>query len=321
MKNKILEIRKELYINDRYNFDDACYTYYVCPKCQSDLIVYTLLPVIDKEFHKHGDVLYTQELTLEKIRFAEFDFLIEDHFCSCNSNTVYSLQRVIYCYHNNGFDFHNYIDFPFENIETIKHDFKPIKPQNFLLFFDTETTGLPIDWNISHKNAENWPRLVQLAWILADEKGEIKSQKDYIIKPDDFLIPEEATRINGISNEFANSNGVGLTKVLDEFKYYLHCSDYIVAHNLKFDFNVLAAEFWRSGISFELNEKESICTMLATIDFCNIPGFKGLKYPKLVELYEKLFKKPFENAHSANNDAFALYECFYELKNRQIIKI
>ena len=39
------------------------------------------------------------------------------------------------------------------------------------LFFDTETTGLPKRWNAPVTDLENWPRLVQLAWIMYDDRG------------------------------------------------------------------------------------------------------------------------------------------------------
>ena len=40
------------------------------------------------------------------------------------------------------------------------------------LIFDTETTGLPKRWDSPLSDLENWPRCVQLAWQLHDEKGE-----------------------------------------------------------------------------------------------------------------------------------------------------
>tara|TARA_B110000908_G_C9962776_1_gene317636 strand:+ start:106 stop:219 length:114 start_codon:yes stop_codon:yes gene_type:complete len=34
-----------------------------------------------------------------------------------------------------------------------------------ILFFDTETTGLPKDFNAPIEEVENWPRLVQLGYL------------------------------------------------------------------------------------------------------------------------------------------------------------
>ncbi len=45
------------------------------------------------------------------------------------------------------------------------------------LFFDTETTGLPRNWQAPLEDLDNWPRLVQLAWLLMDENGkEVKAR-------------------------------------------------------------------------------------------------------------------------------------------------
>ena len=34
--------------------------------------------------------------------------------------------------------------------------------------FDTETTGLPKEYDAPYTDIDNWPRLVQLAWIVYD---------------------------------------------------------------------------------------------------------------------------------------------------------
>ena len=39
------------------------------------------------------------------------------------------------------------------------------------LFFDTETTGIPNDYKAPCTNTDNWPRLIQLGWLLTDAEG------------------------------------------------------------------------------------------------------------------------------------------------------
>ena len=58
-----------------------------------------------------------------------------------------------------------------------------------VLFFDTETTGLPQRWNAPVTDVNNWPRLVQLAWIMCDGKGNIIEERSDIVKPEGFAIP------------------------------------------------------------------------------------------------------------------------------------
>jgi len=45
-----------------------------------------------------------------------------------------------------------------------------------MLFFDTETTGLPRDWNAPITQTNNWPRMVQLAWLQYDDQQNLLSE-------------------------------------------------------------------------------------------------------------------------------------------------
>src|SRR5690606_26410432 len=48
------------------------------------------------------------------------------------------------------------------------------------LIFDTETTGIPHNKTAPIEDLDNWPRVVQLAWQLHDNKGRLLSQHNYI---------------------------------------------------------------------------------------------------------------------------------------------
>ena len=65
-----------------------------------------------------------------------------------------------------------------------------------VLIYDTETTGLPRDWNAPISDSDNWPRLVQLAWQLHDETGKLLSRGNMVVKPDGFTIPFNSTKIH-----------------------------------------------------------------------------------------------------------------------------
>ncbi len=189
------------------------------------------------------------------------------------------------------------------------------------LFFDTETTGLPKNWNSPLSDLDNWPRLVQIAWLQYDSKGRKVLEQDYIIKPEGFTIPDEAARIHGISTERARKEGVALEKVLEEFSRLIDESNYLVAHNMGFDEKIIGAEFLRQNTGNSLLQANKICTMKESTDFCKLPGNYGYKWPKLSELHIKLFNNDFEEAHDAAVDIAACAKCFWELKNRGIIKV
>lgn len=110
------------------------------------------------------------------------------------------------------------------------------------LFFDTETTGLPFFPSSDYCNR---PRIVQIAWILIDEKKDITSKNCYIIKPEDFIIPKRAVKIHGISMKKAIENGVPVDHALHRFIMDVNFADILVAHNIKYDYGVVRGELLR----------------------------------------------------------------------------
>lgn len=187
------------------------------------------------------------------------------------------------------------------------------------LFFDTETTGLPNNWKAPASDLNNWPRMIQIGWILCDQDGNKINVKDYIIKPENFTIPTETSNIHGITTELAEKQGHDLRVVLEELNELIEQADCIVAHNINFDTKVLEAEFIRKNITTQLNKKNKICTMEMSTDYCAIPGYYGYKFPKLSELHIKLFGHDFEKAHNAAADISATEKCFWELKRLGIM--
>ena len=84
-----------------------------------------------------------------------------------------------------------------------------------ILFFDTETAGLPYNYNAPITDSNNWPRLVQLGWIVCNINGETIKEQNYIIYPNDFTIPQEAVEVHGITTQKAINEGCNLTIVLN----------------------------------------------------------------------------------------------------------
>ncbi len=186
-----------------------------------------------------------------------------------------------------------------------------------LLFFDTETTGLPLNYNAPTSNTSNWPRMVQLSWIVTSEKGEIIKKRNYIIRPEGFSIPQSASNLHGITTERALRVGISISTVLNEFIVDLKKSLMVIGHNVDFDKKIVGAEMLRLGRVDIISTKKSYCTMNNSVNFCKLPGYHGeYKYPKLQELYRKLFGQSFSNAHDASADTEATMKCYFELKKK-----
>ncbi len=197
------------------------------------------------------------------------------------------------------------------------------KTRNYLetmyLFFDTETTGLPRNWKAPVTDLKNWPRMVQIAWILCDHIGNRIEADDYIIKPENFAIPHDATRVHGISTEKAIKEGEYLEHVLTKFNEMVERTGFIVAHNISFDEKIVGAELLRTGIQSEFHRKRKLCTMQSSTEYCGLPGAYGYKWPKLSELHIKLFGRDFEEAHDASVDINATEKCFWEMRKIGLI--
>ncbi|MEK9603962.1 MAG: DNA polymerase III subunit alpha [Flavobacteriaceae bacterium] len=184
------------------------------------------------------------------------------------------------------------------------------------LIFDTETTGLPRNWNAPLTDLDNWPRCVQIAWQLHDKDGSCISHDNYLIQPEGFTVPYDAEKIHGISTALANEQGIPLEEVLEKFQQALDECEFIGGHNVKFDLNIMGAEFLRLRDQNPLENFPVIDTCTEqTASICQLAGGRGGKFklPTLSELYAHLFDIQFEEAHNATADVEATTRCFFEL--------
>jgi DNA polymerase III epsilon subunit-like protein len=195
-----------------------------------------------------------------------------------------------------------------------------------ILFFDTETTGLPKDRNLNALLSRgNWPDLVSISWMLFDccssSSGPTLVRKEtHIIKPQGWNIPAEAAGIHGITDEIAHERGVPLREVLLKFKQDMEGCAHIIAHNMEFDRNVLQAAYkWRLNADpnvFWPTEAE-VCTMVLSQGELKLPAKwpkpgNLYKPPRLDELWVATFGEPAPvDAHSADRDVDVLQKIFW----------
>ena len=218
----------------------------------------------------------------------------------------------------------------------------------YCIIFDTETTGLPKCKRgvpISMDNVHLWPHIIQFSFIVYDvSEMTIVKMVDYIIKlPESIDIPEESIAIHGISREISNKQGVLIHVALKEFMDMYAQSEYVVAHNLDFDMNMVRAEIFRMPIqvchpftrshrtnycqyidSLAFSKSSEYCTMLYGKKDCNIVRQNRMgsyiKFPTLVELYTHRFGVEPKNMHDSFNDVVATLRCFlYDMYKRDFM--
>lgn len=189
-----------------------------------------------------------------------------------------------------------------------------------ILVFDTETT-----WFIDKKNPDlnSQPYIVQIAWIYWEIKDnefvELK-RINQMIKPK-ISIPYNASQVHHIY-DIDVKNAPYIEEYIDEFLNIINESDLIVWHNIEYDEEMIKLELKRLWRLFDYKPKQVICTMKQTVDYCAIPGNgERFKYPKLGELYKKLFWEYFLWAHDAIVDVEATLKSFMELYKIWVIKL
>jgi DNA polymerase III epsilon subunit-like protein len=189
------------------------------------------------------------------------------------------------------------------------------------LFLDVETDGLPKSYKAlpsivkgKAQNVENWPRVMQLAFVVMSGPDQvIHTMNRLILPPDGGFAPVTDNFVRSHSEDECREKGVPITEALDELAHWALQADEVVAHNMSFDRPVLQAEFIRAGMAPKITG-EFICTMFCSIDVCKIPGQLDYKWPKLTELHTHLFGEGFEGAHDGLADVQACARCFWKLR-------
>jgi DNA polymerase III epsilon subunit-like protein len=206
-----------------------------------------------------------------------------------------------------------------------------------VLVFDTETTGLPKTKMINPDSLHLWPHIVQFSYLIYDtESNDIMHISDQIVKVTSNVdITEESIQFHGITNEMSQSKGVKIYDILYYFFNYLKNVDVIVGHNVSFDINMVKVELLRIiylnmykdeteickyNLHFLTNSSNICCTLQDSVSLCNIQaltkyGKPYLKFPKLIELHQKLFNGTPNHLHNSLNDILVTLRCYMMLKH------
>lgn len=188
-----------------------------------------------------------------------------------------------------------------------------------ILFFDTETTGLPL-WKEPSDHPDQ-PHIVDLA-IELWSNGEMADSFDAIVNPG-VPIPDEIAEIHGITTERAIAEGIAKADAVNRFHAFVRQADLIVGHNVSFDIRMMRIETARvTGDKWE-NMLPTFCTMRKTTNVCKIPSAKprhaqDWKWPRLGEAVHHMFGEEFEDAHRAAPDCAATRRIYFELQQRQL---
>ena len=189
-----------------------------------------------------------------------------------------------------------------------------------LLFFDTEITGT------IKKGApiEEQPHIVQLAMVVTDKDLTPRfTYCSFVQLPEDdesgpMLMPEAATRINGITDEML-WDGSSPQSAAEIFTTEFSYADKIICHDADFDISIMDIFLRRHVYDYDnaIDDAQEngriFCTMKASTDILKLPNpkFGGeYRWPKLGEAYEFFTGNKLEGAHNALVDVMATIEVY-----------
>lgn len=186
--------------------------------------------------------------------------------------------------------------------------------QSYVLFIDTETTGLPTDWSAPHSAGDKWPTAVQVAWILYDDNGQIIKRENYYINNNDIPISQQAALVHHLDTKFLKQHGHPRIFVMEMLANDLMMyQPLVVGHFVELDFHVIGADFHRCNMVNPMQEMPLFCTMLLSAKYAKKPW---VKYLKLNELCREIISKDLTNSHNAAADAEATALCFFALRDK-----
>ena len=182
------------------------------------------------------------------------------------------------------------------------------------LLFDISANGNPRSWKAPYTDTFNWPRMIHLAWLVYDKKGQLVEDKDFMVNPVGYDVSPETLMRHKLQEDMMQQTGLPVQDVLSSFNESVNASTFIIAFNLQFHENVIMSEFYRENIESKFFLAERICLMRESTYFCKLEGPNGrYKWPSLLQLHTKLFGGGFENNGNAHNDVMAVSRCFNKL--------
>ncbi|MCK5824723.1 MAG: 3'-5' exonuclease [Ichthyobacteriaceae bacterium] len=162
-------------------------------------------------------------------------------------------------------------------------DLKLSKP---ICFFDLETTGVKV--------AED--RIVEISILKIFPNGN-KESKTWLVNPE-RKIPQETIDIHGVTDEKVANEPTFKELSADVHNMVKGC-DLAGYNSNKFDVPLLAEEFLRADIEFDISEN-------VLVDVQNI--FHKMEQRTLSAAYQFYCEKDLTNAHTAAADTLATYE-------------
>lgn len=209
-------------------------------------------------------------------------------------------------------------------------DISPIaKAARLGLFFDTETTGLPLFSEPSEDPRQ--PHIVQLAASLVDlDTREVVAELNVLTKPDGWESEPKALETHGITTERGLAEGIPEGEALDLFLAMYARAVVRIAHNEQFDARLVRicikrfkaddelADAWKAG--------KAECTLKLATPILKLPPTEAMlrsrfknnfKSANLQEAFKYFTGQELEGAHDAMVDVNGCKTVYFAIEDLQ----
>lgn len=206
---------------------------------------------------------------------------------------------------------------------------------NTALFYDTETTGLPLFSEPSEDPRQ--PHMAQVAACLVDlDTRQVHASMDVIVRPDGWTIPDDVVALHGITTEKAAAFGVGELVALNMLIDLWSCAKVRIGHNESFDARIVRIALKRHVPASMAGDADANadawknapaeCTQRLATPICALPPTEKMKAARrfhyksanLQEAYTHFFGAPFDGAHSAMSDVRACMAVYFALQDLKL---
>jgi DNA polymerase-3 subunit epsilon len=199
------------------------------------------------------------------------------------------------------------------------------------LFYDTETTGLPLFSEPSEDPRQ--PHIVQLAAALVDlDSWETRASLDVIIKPDGWTIPDDVAAIHGLTTEAAQQLGVPADTALELAVDLWRRASVRIAHNESFDARLMRIGMFRhfpndTALHDEWKGGAALCTQVLSTPILKLPPTAKMiaarrthhKSANLGEAFEFFTGGKLQGAHRAMVDVQACIQVYRAIDERSTV--
>jgi DNA polymerase-3 subunit epsilon len=184
------------------------------------------------------------------------------------------------------------------------------------LVIDTETSGL---WNFKlPADDPSQPYLAALAMIECDPGMKILEEHSMFVKPDGWSMEAEASKINGLTDEYLTKRGVPVTEVAAAYEAQLDKGYVVLAFNSQYDTKVMRGTLRRLGRPDRFETTKQSCLMRSANDVIyEATGMR--KFPKLIEAAEH-FGVDIPTTHTALGDTFVAVQIAQHLLRLEALR-